>query len=389
MKLWNNDIYINKNIEKFTVGNDYILDKRIVEFDCIASIAHAKMLAKIGVISEEELEKLIDELNEIISMHKKGDFDIAITEEDCHTAIENHLSNKLGDLGRKIHFARSRNDQVITALRLYYKEEINKILLLIQKLSESLNKFSKNKCLIPGFTHTRKAMPSSISLWSKAFVESMNDNKIIISNVIDLINKSPHGTGAGYGIPFIIDREYVASLLDFKDIQSPLYVQNSRCKYDSLIMSSLSTIMYDLNKMSSDIILFSMSNFGYFIIPNEFTTGSSIMPQKKNPDALELIRGYYSKIISNEFEIKSLTSNLISGYHRDMQLCKEPLFKSFDIVKDCLEIMILIINNLKLDKQKANMNITGELYATEEVYKLVKKGIPFRYAHGIIRKKYN
>jgi argininosuccinate lyase len=391
MKLWGKKYQLNKEIEEFTVGDDFILDQKLIKYDCIASIAHAKMLAKIGVLKNEETQKLIKELNHIIELDAQGEFRILIEHEDCHTAIENHLTKKLGDLGKKIHTARSRNDQVLTALRLYYKDELNNCKKLVGELTKSITKFVKKygEIKFPGYSHTRKAMPSSFALWGHSFIDSMTDNLKVIELALELIDQSPLGTGAGYGIPLDIDRNYTTNLLGFKKLQkNPIYAQNSRGKFEASILHALSQIMFDLNKMASDLIVFSMPEIGYFELPKEFCTGSSIMPHKKNPDVLELLRAKYHTVLSYEFQIKNMIANLLSGYNRDLQLTKEPTMKGFKITKECLLIIKLIFENLKVNKENCNKALTKEIFATEEVYQLVKKGMPFREAYKTISKKY-
>ncbi len=390
MKLWNK-YKLNGEIENFTVGEDYILDQKLVEYDCIGSIAHAKMLAKIGILNQQELGKIIKELNNIIELHKKDRFKILKEEEDCHTAIENHLTKKLGVLGKKIHTGRSRNDQVLTALRLYYKDELKNCRNLVDDFVKESRKFvaKYGKIDLPGYTHARKAMPSSIEMWGNSFVESMNDNLKLIDWTLELIDQSPLGTGAGYGLPIKVDREYTAKLLGFKNIQkNPIYVQNSRGKFESTILHTISQIMFDLNKMASDLLLFSIPEIGYFEIPEEFCTGSSIMPHKRNPDVLELLRAKYYIVVSYEFQIKNIIGNLLSGYNRDLQLTKEPIIKGIEITKESLSIANLLIKNLRVNENKCNQGLTEEVYATEKVYDLVKKKIPFREAYKKISEKY-
>lgn len=389
VKLWEKGYKLNKQVEDFIVGEDYILDQKLVKYDCVASIAHAKMLGKIGILKKEEVQKLVNELNRIIELHKKGKFEILKEQEDCHTAIENHLTKKLGDVGKKIHTARSRNDQVLTTLRLCYKNELNECKKLIDELIKTITKFVKKYGAIklPGYTHTRKAMPSSIAMWGNSFIDSMKDNLAILDSTLELIDQSPLGTGAGYGVPLKIDREFTANLLGFKRVQgNPIYTQHSRGKFESTILHILSQITFDLNKIASDLILFSMPELGYFELPKEFCTGSSIMPQKKNPDVLELLRAKYHVIVSYELQIKNAMSNLISGYNRDLQLTKGPTVKALEITKESLSIANLIFVNLKVNEDNCKKALTKEVYATEETYKLVKKGIPFREAYQKIVK---
>ena len=390
MKLWN-EHKLNKLVEDFTVGEDYIFDRELVEYDCLASIGHVKMLGKIGILKGEEVEKLVRELNNIIELDKKGKFKIKKEDEDCHTAIENYLTKKLGELGKKIHTGRSRNDQALTALRLYYKDELKKVEQLSKEFIETLGKFTEKygKIKIPGYTHYRKAMPSTIEVWVGAFIESMEDNLKLLNFVFELIDQSPLGAGAGFGVPLDLDREYAAKLMGFGKVQkNPLYTQNSRGKFEGTIIHTLSQITYDLNKIAADLIIFTMSEFRYFELPNEFCTGSSIMPHKKNPDVLEILRGKHLVICSLEFWVKGITANLMSSYSRVLQLTKEPTIRAFELVKECLIIAKLLFKNLKVNKEKCESALTKEVFAAEEVFKLVKKGVSFREAYKTISKKY-
>jgi argininosuccinate lyase len=390
-KLWDKQYKLNKKIEQFTVGNDYLLDQKLVKFDIIASIAHAKMLHKIGILNKEETKKIVDELNVILDLDKKGEFIIQKEDEDCHTAIEKHLTKKLGTLGKKIHTARSRNDQVITALRLYYKAELNDCKKQINDFIKTIEEFVKEygKIELPGYTHTRKAMPSSIALWGNAIIDSMKDNIKILNPMYDLIDQSPLGSGAGYDIPLEIDKQYTSDELGFKKVQiNPIYVGNSRGKFESTILHAMTQIMFDMNKIASDIIFFTIPELGFFELPDEICTGSSIMPQKKNPDVLEVVRAKYHVVTSYEFQVKNIISNLISGYNRDFQHTKEPTIKGIQITKDTVDIMKVIFSCLKVNKDNCKKALTPELFATKEVYDLVKKGIPFREAYQKISKKY-
>ncbi len=391
MKLWNEKKKLNQKIEDFTVGSDPIMDLRLVPYDCRASIAHARTLEKAGFLTREEVRELTEELRNIMAMHAKGRFRIKKEEEDCHTAIENHLVRKLGDTGRKIHTARSRNDQVLAALRLYYKEELTACLRLADGFTDALRVFIRKygRIRLPGYTHTRKAMPSSIRLWWNAFGDAMNDNIRLLRFVLSLIDQCPLGSGAGYGVPVDLDRAFTAKELGFGKVQkNPIYVQNSRGKFEATILHALGQIMLDMNRMASDLILFSMPEFGYFELPDALCTGSSIMPHKKNPDVLELVRAYFQRIVSLELELRIRTANLTSGYHRDLQLTKEPVMKAFDITRETLEIMTLVTEQLRVNKDQCEKALTGEVFAAEEVYRLVQKGVPFRKAYIEISRKY-
>ncbi|MCK4365154.1 MAG: argininosuccinate lyase [Thermoplasmatales archaeon] len=391
MKLWQQKYQLNKQIEAFTVGNDYLLDQKLVKYDCLGSIAHVKMLNKIGILDKTESDKLTMALYEIIKLDGNKAFIIKQEDEDCHTAIENFLIKKLGDCGKKIHTARSRNDQVLTALRLFYKDEIKCITELMDNLIKTLVAIKQKygSVEIPGYTHMQKAMPSSVGLWAEAFAESMNDNKLLLLDIFKLVDQSPLGTGAGYGLPIEVDRETIAECLGFSKIQkNPIYVQNSRGKFESTILHGLSQIMFDLNKMASDLLLFSIPELGYFQLPTEFCTGSSIMPHKKNPDVLEIIRAKYHQIVAFEFEIKNNIANLISGYNRDIQLTKKPVICGFEVTKNTIQIMIKVLAQLKVNKIKCKNAMTKELYATDKVYKIIKKGVPFREAYKEISQEY-
>lgn len=382
MKLWQKNYKLNEEIEKFTVGNDYLIDKNLVKYDVYGSIAHAAMLNKIGILTKDELNKLRKTLVQIFHSNEK--FEINIEDEDVHTAIENYLTKKLGDLGKKIHTARSRNDQVLVDLRLYSKEKLLEVQKLTLNLASTLVNASEKyqNTPMPGYTHSRKAMPSSVGLFFGSFAESLIDDMGLLEKAYEINDQSPLGSGAGYGLPLNIDRQLTSDLLGFKKVQNnTLYVQNSRGKFESVIVFALSNVMNDLAKLSNDLIIFSMDEFGFFKLPDELCTGSSIMPQKKNPDVFELTRAKASKVDANLFLIKSIVSKLQSGYNRDFQLTKEPLIESFEIALSALKIFKMIIEKIEIDEQKCVQACTPELFATEQVYELVKNGISFRDAY--------
>ena len=383
-KLWEKGVTLNQQVEAFTVGNDYLLDQGLVYYDCLASKAHASVLEKAKLLTSDEARKIKKGLDEIIELHAKDEFEITREQEDCHTAIEAYLTDTLGDLGKKIHTARSRNDQVLTALRLYYRDNLKVIESLRIQLMESLAQFVERfgQISYPGYTHMQKAMPSSFALWGWAFIESMEDSGLLLSTVSKILDQSPLGTAAGYGVPLEIDRDLAAEELGFPRVQqNPIYVQNSRGKFESLLIHLLAQITGDLNKIASDLILFNMSEFGFVKLPDEFCTGSSIMPQKKNPDVLELMRAKHHSVTAAQFEVSNIVSNLISGYNRDLQLTKEPVMKALKITRDCLEIAVLLFENLEVSEEHCQKAMSAELYATEMAYELVKKGIPFRDAY--------
>ncbi len=383
MKLWQKKKTLNKEIEKFTVGNDYLIDKALLKYDCIASIAHAKMLVKIGILSKAEFNKIENKLKKI-NENKK--FKINLSEEDCHTAIENYL----GKVGKKIHTFRSRNDQVLTAIRLYSKDKLNEVENLVLSLIETLTKISvKYKGVeMPGYTHSRKAMPYTVGDYFEAFKESLEDDLKLLDTAYKLNDQNPLGSAAGYGVNIKIDKALTTKLLGFSKIQkNSLYCQNSRGKFESIILFALSQIMQDLGKLANDLIIFSMGEFGYFTLPDEFCTGSSIMPHKHNPDVLELVRAKSAVVESFVFQVMNIIKNLQSGFNRDYQLTKEPLMKCFKITIDSVKIMNLVLANLKVNKENCKKACTKEIYSVNKAYELVKKGISFRDAYKIVSKK--
>lgn len=392
MKLWQKGIPLDTAVESYTVGEDPILDHRLVPYDCRASIAQAKMLNKIGLLSEQECSILVKTLKEIITLHSNGDFIIQVSDEDCHTAIENYLVKHTGDAGKKIHTGRSRNDQVLTALRLYYLDMVKEMIAQVQDLTAALDLFaSANSSVpLPGYTHTRKAMPTTIAVWAQCFRDAMIDNEKSLNYLLDLLDQSPLGSAAGYGTDLGLDKEFTAREMGFTRVQeNPIYTQHSRGKFDADIVHQLSQIMFDLNRLSSDLILFTEPATSYFILPEKFTTGSSIMPQKKNPDVFELVRGNSHLVLGYEMQIKSLSSNLIMGYHRDYQLLKKPVFQSLDITIASVHIMVHVFKDLKTNEDACKKAMTKELYATERAYELVKQGLPFRDAYRKVKEEFS
>ncbi|MGB9793459.1 argininosuccinate lyase [Caldisericum exile] len=391
-RLWDISNKIDKGILSFTVYKDNKIDEKLIKYDILASIAHAKMLAKIGIISEEEKEKILDILNELLKKAENNQIkiEIEIEEEDMHTKIENYLTQKLGELGEKIHTARSRNDQVMVALRLFYKDKLKEVEKATKKFIKVLKKFEEKfgSITIPGLTHTRKAIPTTVNIWIGSFIESLRDDLKLLRTVKNFVDQNPLGSGAGFGIPAIeVDREYTTKLLNFSRTQNnPLYVQNSRGKFESLIAHAISMIMYDINKLSTDLILFSFDEIGFVKLPKEILTGSSMMPNKENPDIFEIARGSYSKIIILEEWLNILPMNLISGYHRDLQFTKEAIFEVFETAIKTINIMAKTFSEIQIDEEKAKKLITKEMYATENVNKLVLNGLPFREAYKIVKR---
>ena len=390
MKLWAKGYDLNKDIESFTVGDDYLLDRRLVKHDCAASLAHARALRRAGLLTAGELKNITSGLREISALDARGRFVIRREDEDCHTAIENWLTARYGEAGKKVHTGRSRNDQVLTAMRLYEREAL-------MELRERLAAFGgaagalvrrQGRIGLPGYTHMRRAMPTTVGTWAGCFAAAARDDARLAAFLLELIDQSPLGSAAGFGVPVLkIDKVYSARLMGFsKAIENPIYAQFTRSKFEPAIMHLCSQVMLTLNKMASDLVLFSMPEFGFVTLPDAFCTGSSIMPQKKNPDVLELVRGKYHVVLGEEFKALSLAGNLISGYNRDAQLAKGPLFACLDAALASLAIMATVTAGLRFNKERCVL--APELFATEEAYKLVRQGVPFRDAYRRVAEKF-
>ena len=375
-------------VERYTVGNDYKLDKRLLPYDVEASIAHATALAKLNIISKGELQKLTKTLNEIVGLQKQGKFKIKPEDEDCHTAIENYLIKKLGPLGKKIHTGRSRNDQVLVATRLYSRKKLKQISLEIIKLQKVFLKFAKKyeNIPMPGYTHTRRAMPSSVGHWAAAYVEELINDHKILESAYDLNDQNPLGAAAGFGVTLNLDRRLTTKMLKFKRTQiNSLYAINSRGKTESYILSICTQIMMTLGRLANEMVWFTTPEFNYFDLPWEFTTGSSIMPQKRNPDPFELMRANVNVIVGLQTQIKDVCKNLISGYNRDTQLTKEPLIKGMGITRRSLEIASLLMSGIKPNKKVLMNSLSPELFANNEANRLVMGGVPFREAYQRVK----
>ncbi len=383
-KLWQKDYELNELVEKFTVGRDYLLDNALIIPDCVSSIAHAKMLNSIGLITDAELEKLEHSLKAIIHDLKEGNFSIKQSDEDCHTAIENYLTVNAGATGKKIHTGRSRNDQVQTALRMYSRASILSLLEKGSVLVACMLDFAeKNKDVpMPGRTHMQIAMPSTIGLWAGAWAEEVIDSLKNLQSVYGLIDQCPLGAAASYGTPLPLDREMVARLLGFSKVQNNvLYVNNSRGRLDSLVLNAVEHLVLILSSAAQDLILFSLPEFGYFSLPAELCTGSSIMPQKKNPDGLELMRAKAATISSYTMNVKQIVRALPSGYNRDFQETKEPYMNGLELAAQCIDIMDLTFSRLQINPERLEAGFTPEIYATDAAIELVAGGASFRDAY--------
>ena len=387
MKLWDKNISTLKAVEKFTVGNDREFDIQLAPFDVLGSIAHTKMLCEVGIISVKEKFLLITELKNIHSLIKKNKFKIHPKSEDIHSQIELHLTEKLGEVGKKIHTARSRNDQVLLDIKLFLRAEIEKLTIEVKNLFDVLQTQSEKykNYLLPGYTHFQIAMPSSFGMWFGAYAESLIDDLITIKSAFDVVNKNPLGSAAGFGSSFQINREKTTKYLGFASLNvNSVYAQMTRGKTEKIVSQAISNLADTLSKFSMDVVLYSNQNFGFISFPDELTTGSSIMPHKKNLDVFELIRARTNQIKSLPNEISLITSNLPSGYHRDFQILKENLFPAFQTLSTCIEIISIMIAKIKINKNILTDDKYKYIFSVDEVNKLVQKGTPFRDAYKII-----
>ena len=374
-------------MEHFTVRNDYIYDEELVVSDAIGSAAHAKGLNKIGILSDEECRKLLAGLDRIVQLRQSDSFPITVSDEDCHTAIEGFLTNELGDTGKKIHTGRSRNDQVQTALRIYMREAALKLSSASLGLSASLIKLAEqNKDVpMPGRTHMQIAMPSSVALWALSFAEEILEETGMLLSLYDVIDQSPLGSAASYGVTLPLDREYTASLMGFRKVQNNvLYANNSRGKFEAFFLDHAEYIALTISKLAQDLMLFTLPEFGYFSLPRELCTGSSIMPQKKNPDGLELARSRTSLIGSCSMRVKSIIRALPSGYNRDFQDTKEPFIEGFRSALELVMITDEMIQGLEVHPDNLIAACTPELYATDRVMEKVLSGGNFRDSYKAV-----
>jgi argininosuccinate lyase len=384
MKLWQKDKAALAEVEKFTVGNDRDLDIYLASFDVLGSLAHIKMLESVGLLSSEELQLLAAALKEIYTQTESDNFKLDDGVEDIHSQIELMLTQKLGDVGKKIHSARSRNDQVLVDLKLFLRAEIEKVVTNTKALFDLLISQSEKykDDLLPGYTHLQLAMPSSFGLWFGAYAESLVDDFITLEAAYKVVNKNPLGSAAGYGSSFPINRKMTTELLGFDDLNyNVVYAQMGRGKTERIVASALANIAATLSKLSMDACLYLNQNFAFISFPDELTTGSSIMPHKKNPDVFELIRSHCNRIQALPNEIMLMTTNLPSGYHRDLQLIKEHIIPAFKNLNDCLQMAGLMLSNVEVNKGLLKDEKYKYLFSVEEVNKLVLQGVPFRDAY--------
>jgi argininosuccinate lyase len=387
MKLWEKGIPTDKQIEQFTVGNDRDLDLVLAKYDALGSIAHAKMLGKIGLLTDVETDSLVSALEEIIIDVEKGNFVIEDSFEDVHSKIEYLLTVKLGDAGKKIHTARSRNDQVLVDVHLYLKDEIKalkeQVKALFDLMMESAEKHQT--VLLPGYTHLQIAMPSSFGMWFSAYAESLIDDITMLNAALKIVDQNPLGSAAGYGSSFPIDRTFTTKELGFETLKyNAVAAQMSRGKSEKILAFAMSSVAATLAKFSMDVCLYMSQNFDFISLPAHLTTGSSIMPHKKNPDVFELIRGKCNKIQALPYEITLITNNLPSGYHRDLQLLKEGLFPAIQNLKACLDISIFSIKDIKVKDNILADKKYNYLFTVDTLNEMVNAGMPFRDAYKAV-----
>ncbi|HEY4287701.1 MAG TPA: argininosuccinate lyase [Puia sp.] len=384
-KLWSKEnTSTSALIETFTVGRDKEFDVLLAEYDVLGSLAHTEMLASVGLLSKEDLKLVHAGLNDILAEIRAGSFVIEKDIEDVHSQVEYLLTSRIGEAGKKIHSGRSRNDQVAVDVKLYLraqvlmlKDEVKELFDLLIKLSEQY----KDK-LLPGYTHLQIAMPSSFGLWFGAYAESLIDDLEVLAAAWQVTNKNPLGSGAGYGSSFPLNREMTTQLLHFRTLNyNSVYAQMTRGKTEKIVAMGLSTIAATLSKLAMDCCLYINQNFGFISFPSEFTTGSSIMPHKKNPDVFELIRAKCNRIQSTPNELTLLINNLPSGYHRDLQLTKEILFPAIEEGKACLQMMRLMLSNIQVRDEILKDEKYKYLFSVEAVNELVNKGVSFRDAY--------
>ncbi|MBL0766506.1 argininosuccinate lyase [Marivirga atlantica] len=384
MKLWDKGYTTENIVERFTVGNDRTLDLKLAKYDVLGNMAHAKMLNKSGFITDDELAQMLNVLEEILLSIKEGTFEIEDEFEDVHSKIEHVLIEKVGESGKKIHTARSRNDQILVDLHLYSKVEIKEIIVLTETLFHTLLRLADEHkgVLLPGYTHLQIAMPSSFGLWFSAYAESLIDDITFLNAAYQIADQNPLGSAAGYGTSFPIDRKMTTDLLGFKQLKyNVVAAQMGRGKLEKSVTFALASVGSTLAKMSMDVCLYMSQNFNFIGFPKELTTGSSIMPHKQNPDVFELIRGKCNKIQNLPTEIMAITNNLPSGYHRDLQLLKESFIDAIESMKGCLAVSDFMLQHIVVKADILKNPMYDYLYSVEMVNKLVMQGMTFRDAY--------
>ncbi len=384
MKLWDKGFSEDEKIDRFTVGHDREMDMYLAQYDIMGTMAHITMLAKQGLLPQEDLEPLLAELRRLYAMAVEGDFEIEPDVEDIHSQVELMLTRSLGDLGKKVHTGRSRNDQVMVDLKLFARAEIEKTVLKAKALFDALQSRSEElkEILIPGYTHLQVAMPSSFGMWLGAYAESLADDMLVMRSAWEVTNQNPLGAAAGYGSSAPLDRKMTTELLGFDDLDyNSVYAQMGRGKTERIIAFAYASLAETVGRLAVDGCLYMSQNFGFIHLPDSLTTGSSIMPHKKNPDVFELIRGHCNKIQGVQNTIRLVTGNLPSGYFRDMQIIKEVFIPIFEEMNDVLDIMTYAIGNMTVEKDVMSDPRYRYAFSVEEVNRLAASGVPFRDAY--------
>ena len=384
MKLWEKNVQVTDEIDRFTVGHDRELDRYLAKYDVLGSMAHVTMLHHIGLIADEELPLLLAELKQIYQRAATGDFVIEDDIEDVHSQVELMLTRRLGDMGKKIHSGRSRNDQVLLDLKLFARDKLREVAEALRSLFEELQKQSERyqQVLMPGYTHLQVAMPSSFGLWFGAYAESLADDLLLLEAAYRLTNRNPLGSAAGYGSSFPLDRQLTTDLLGFDSMNyNVVYAQMGRGKMERTVAFALAGIAGTVAKLAYDACLFNSQNFGFVKLPEECTTGSSIMPHKKNPDVFELIRARMNRLQALPQEVVLIMNNLPCGYFRDLQELKEVFIPAFDQLIDCLHMTTYIIEKMKVNEHLLDDTRYDLMFSVEEVNRLAAEGMPFRDAY--------
>ena len=383
-KLWEKNVTVNTDVETYTVGRDREMDMYLARFDVLGSLAHITMLQSVGLLTKKELDILTAELRDIYAIIEKGDFAIEPDVEDVHSQVELMLTRRLGDTGKKIHSGRSRNDQVLVDLKLFTRERIEDITRAVASLFNALIDQSERykDVLMPGYTHLQVAMPSSFGLWFGAYAESLIDDLTVLSAAYKVANRNPLGSAAGYGSSFPLDRSMTTRLLGFESMNyNVVYAQMGRGKTERIVAQALGSIAATVGKLAYDACLFNSQNFGFIKLPDQYTTGSSIMPHKKNPDVFELTRAKCNKLQALPYEITLITNNLPSGYFRDLQLVKENFLPAFDNLSDILSMVTRMVSEIKVNTEILDDPRYDLMFSVEEVNRLVVAGMPFRDAY--------
>ena len=390
-RLWDKGEPLDDRILRYTAGEDHRLDERLVPYDVRASIAHAEMLHDVGLLSAGDLEAIRSGLEELEEEHAEGAWEITLEDEDVHTALEIRLTERIGEAGARVHLGRSRNDQVLAALRLYLRDAVTALSTAAQEVASALDGLGEREAetVLPGYTHLQQAMPSSVLLWASGFAAELRDDALGIEACARRIEKNPLGSAAGYGVPLLpLDREATRRRLGFAEVQEPVTsVQLSRGKAESQVLFEIALLMLDLGRLAADLVLFATAEFAFVDLPASMTTGSSIMPQKRNPDVFELVRGRTATAQGCLFEALAVTAKLPSGYHRDLQLLKAPLFRGIDLAGETLAILASALPEVRFHPEKIRLD--PGLNAAEEAYRLVvEEGIPFREAYRRVGERY-